>query len=198
MEAFKISIKLYAERDGFGPSDFVPVFQHWIQTQALPDHLLIDVADYAHVPDGPGTVLVTSQANLYTDRGDGRLGLLYSRKLPLEGTFFDRLRQVTAAALAAAALLEKEEKLGGRLKFRADELLIRINDRLLAPNTAETLAAVAPDIERLGKMLYGNATYRIDFKPSALKLFEVSVKAQQGPTFQAMAERLKPATSASK
>src|SRR5277367_4077357 len=105
MDAFKISIKLFAERDELGHSDIVPVFHRWIQNNLLPDHLLIDVADYAHVPAGPGTVLVSSQANLYTDRGDNRLGLLYSRKLPLEGTFRDRLRTVLASALQAASLL---------------------------------------------------------------------------------------------
>jgi hypothetical protein len=191
MDAFKISIKLFAASDGFAPSEFVPVFQRWIQTKALPDHLLIDVADYAHVPNGPGTVLVTSQANLYTDRGDGRLGLLYSRKLPLEGSFLDRLKHVTAAALGAAALLEREEKLGGRLKFRTDELLIRLNDRLLAPNTAETFEAVGPDIKRLCSMLYGSANCQIDFQPSPLKLFEATVKAQQTPPLSSMIDCLR-------
>ena len=30
----------------------IPVFHRWIQEQALPG-LLIDVADYRHVPEGP-------------------------------------------------------------------------------------------------------------------------------------------------
>ena len=38
------------------------------RTHAVPDHLLIDVADYAHVPNGPGTVLVAHEANIHIDR----------------------------------------------------------------------------------------------------------------------------------
>ena len=61
---------------GIEDSSFVPVFHSFIQTHALPDHLLIDVGDYTHVPDGPGTVLVSHEANVYMDHTvGGRLGL---------------------------------------------------------------------------------------------------------------------------
>src|ERR1700722_20667943 len=190
MDAFKISIKIFATSDGFGSSEFMPVFQRWIQTHALAGHLLIDVADYAHVHNGPGTVLVTSEANLYTDRADGRFGLLYSRKLPLEGTFFARPRMVTAAALHAAYLLEKEASLGGRLKFRTNELFIRLNDRLLAPNTAETFAAVSRDVKKLTDLLYGSAEAQIEYQPSALTLFETRVKTQDSQSIEAILSRI--------
>jgi hypothetical protein len=48
-------------------------------------------------------VLVAHEANYYLDRFDGRLGLSYSRKRPLEGTFAERLRFVVTSALEAAA-----------------------------------------------------------------------------------------------
>jgi len=189
MQAYKISIKLFATKDEFAPSEFVPVFHHWIQTQALADHLMIDVADYAHVHNGPGTVLVTQQANLYTDRGDGRLGLLYSRKLPVDGadTFVERLRHVLTSALKCAALLEREPSLSGRVTFRTNEFLIRINDRLLAPNTAETFAAMKGDLEQVAKEVYGQPA-RLEHKPSPLTLFEVRVSTSQSPTIAAMLE----------
>jgi hypothetical protein len=189
MDAFKIAIKLFVARDVFGPSDFVPVFHRWIQTQALTDHLLIDVADYAHVAAGPGTVLVTSQANLYADRGENRLGLLYARKLPLEGTFRDRLRTVLAETFKAAALLEAEPSMAGRLSFRMDEWLVRIQDRLLAPNTPEIFAAVKPDIEAVTGPLYGGKV-QISHKPSALTLFEATVKVAESPSLQVLRDRL--------
>src|ERR1700689_2529357 len=108
MDVFKIAVKIFAQSDGFAPSQFVPIFQHWIQNQSVEGHRLIDVADYGHVVAGPGTVLVSSEANFYTDRGENRLGLLYSRKLPLPGTFGERLRTVVGETLKAAAKLEKE------------------------------------------------------------------------------------------
>ena len=42
---------------------------HWF------DHLLIDVADYAHVPAGPGTVLVSLEAKRPPPRPLGRAPL---------------------------------------------------------------------------------------------------------------------------
>jgi len=190
MDAFKISIKLFAVNDDFGHSDFVPVFQHWMQKHSFADHLLIDVADYAHVPAGPGTVLITSEANLYTDRAGNRLGLLYTRKLPLEGTFGDRLRAVLSSTIKAATMLEAEPTLAGRLKFRTDEWLLRINDRLLAPNTPETFAQVKPDVEAVAKVLYPGETVTLDCKPSGLTLFEVTVKASVSPSLGELSGRL--------
>jgi hypothetical protein len=190
MEAFKISVKIFTASDGFAPSEFVPVFQRWIQTHALADHLLIDVADYAHVHNGPGSVLVTSQANLYTDRADGRLGLIYSRKLPMEGSFGDRLLNVTASTLRAASLLENDPAVGGRLKFRTDELLIRLNDRLFAPNTAQTYENVLGDLKALANRLYGPENVSYEHKPSSLSLFEVRMKAQKSPSIQTILEKL--------
>ncbi len=83
----------------------------------LAEHMLIDVADYAHVPDGPGILLVSDEANIYFDRFDGRLGLTYSRKRPIEGTFADRLAAVVSYARQACELLEASPVLNGAKKF---------------------------------------------------------------------------------
>ncbi|PYU19621.1 MAG: hypothetical protein DMG32_24145 [Acidobacteria bacterium] len=40
----------------------IPVFHSWIQAQVF-EELLLDVADYRHVPAGPGVVLIGHQAN---------------------------------------------------------------------------------------------------------------------------------------
>ena len=189
MDAFKIAIKLFASQDVFEPSEFVAIFQRWIQNQALADHLLIDVADYAHVVDGPGTVLVTSQANLSTDRTGGKLGLVYFRKLPIDGAFHDRLRKVMADALKAAMLLENEPSLKGRLSFKTNEWLFRLSDRLLSPNTSETFERVKPELEGLTRVLYGEPA-ALEHKPSPLTLFEVHVKASQSPPIKTLLERL--------
>lgn len=146
MELHKIIIKLFVENDTFGLTEFVPIFHQWIQRQALPNHLLIDVADYAHVPDGPGTLLIADEANIHMDRTNGQLGLLYMRKRPMPGNadFAARLRGVLQEAVIVADLLETEPTLAGRLKFSRSEVLVRLNDRLLAPNTAEAVARYEP------------------------------------------------------
>src|SRR2546423_6056582 len=142
MASYKLSIKLFAEdpstgrQPTLGAPDFVPVFHPWIQTHAVPDHLLVDVADYDHVEAGPGTALIAHEGNFYTDRADHRLGIMYQRKQPLaNSTFADRLAFVFRTTLEAAARLESDPSLSSKLRFRTDEAILRIHDRLLAPTT---------------------------------------------------------------
>jgi hypothetical protein len=190
MDVFKITVKIFAQSDSFAPSQFVPIFQHWIQNQSVEGHRLIDVADYDHVAAGPGTVLVSSEANFYTDRGENRLGLLYSRKLPLAGSFGERLRTVVAETLKAAAKLEAEPELGGKLKFKTDELLIRLNDRLLAPPNDETATAAKRDLLSIAKVLYGGKPVGIQGKISDQTLVEFRLKAEEQPAIAALISRL--------
>ena len=50
MQPYKISVKFFIDDPtAVDPHKFVPVFHSWIQLHLIPDHLLIDVADYAHV-----------------------------------------------------------------------------------------------------------------------------------------------------
>src|ERR1700728_3426497 len=108
LDVFKIAVKVFASQSDLPAEQFVPIFHHWIQNQSVPGHRLIDVADYGHVINGPGTVLISSEANFYMDCAEGRLGILYSRKLPLPGSFKDRLLAAVREALKAAERLEKD------------------------------------------------------------------------------------------
>ena len=188
MNAQKLAIKLFL-RD---PSQahglkLVPVFQQWIQLHALDDHLLIDVADYDHVIDGPGTVLVAHEANLALDSTGGRPGLLYQRKQPLPGPFADRLATVFRYTLEAAARLEQHPG----LRFRTDEITVRIADRLLAPNTPETFEAVRRDLEAFTLKLFGpKSPLEITHTPAPNKLFEVTIKSATAATVGDLLTRL--------
>lgn len=182
MDLYKIAVKIFAASDTFPPGQFLPIFHQWIQNQSVEGHRLIDVADYGHVAAGPGTVLVSSEANFYMDRGDNRLGFLYSRKLPLPGSFGQRLRAIVAETFKAAAKLEQEPRLGGKLKFKTDELLIRLNDRLLAPPSDITVTTVSPDVLSLATLLYGEKPVTIDPKFSAETLVEFRLKASEAPS----------------
>jgi hypothetical protein len=178
MQTHKLVVKLYSDgADGLPVDAVVPVFHHWIQEQGLPEHLLIDVADYAHVPEGPGTVLVSHEANIHLDREGGKPGMLYVRKQPIAGadTFRERLAAVFRFAFQAAAKLEADPALGG-IRFRANDLAFRLNDRLLAPNTEATYAAVRDDLQAFLAELY-KTNVALDHKHDAERLFEVRVKA---------------------
>lgn len=124
----------------------VPIFHRWIQTQSLSDHLLVDVADYKHVADGPGVLLVSHEANIHLDDTAGERGLLYVRKQLIPGGFAKRIGTVIGYALGVASKLEQEPELAGKLTFHHDRLTLRLNDRLRAPNTPETFEATRQDL----------------------------------------------------
>lgn len=186
MNAQKIAVKLFlADPASLHHGALVPVFHQWIQAQAVEEHLTVDVTDYEHVPSGPGTVLVCHEGNFYGDSTDGRPGLMYQRKQPLPGDFSDRLTTVLRHTLLAAARLESHPG----LKFRTDELTIKIADRLLAPNTAETFAAVRDQIESALTALLGPVALTRRTEDPA-KLFEVAVVAKSNVTVAELLEKL--------
>ena len=61
------------------PDDFTAVFHTWIQKGAV-EGLLLDVADYQHIQDGPGMILIGDQVDYAFDLGRGGSGLLVRRK----------------------------------------------------------------------------------------------------------------------
>ena len=195
-DPYKIIVKLFAAADPFAPADFVPVFHRWIQTQALPGHLLIDVADYAHVPQGPGTLLVCSEANVHMDRADGRLGLAYVRKLPVAGatTIGQVLHAVFTDALTAASLMERDPDLAGRLRFDTGEVVVRFNDRLLAPNTPETVADLLPHVRDAAAGLFGGPVTVTPHNASPRQMLELRVTTADPIPVETLLERATAAT----
>ena len=168
-----INIKFFIENpQSVNLADYSAVFNTWIQNHAL-EELLIDVADYLHVHNGPGLILIGHEADYSLDNRAGRLGLLYNRKEQLEGTTQERLAQAARAVLTAAHLLEKENG----LKFNTQEVQVIINDRLIAPNTAETFAEIEPDLRTFFDKLYNGTEYGISNNADPRERFTVNVKA---------------------
>lgn len=173
MNVQHINFKLFIKNpETVNLADYSTVFNSWIQKHAL-EELLIDVADYLHVHNGPGILLIGHEADYSLDNRAGRLGLLYNCKAQLEGTTQDKLVQAARAALTAAQLLEKEN----RLEFNTAEVQIIINDRLLVPNTAETFAALESDLKSFFSRLYSGTEYTLTYQAAPRERFTINVKA---------------------
>jgi hypothetical protein len=154
MDAQKLQLKIYVAPEsarGLETEALIPVFHRWIKEHTLPE-LLVDVANYGHVPEGPGVVLIGHGSDYFMDEGEGRTGLLHSRKRAGAGPA-DRLSDLARRTLHAASLLERDPTLAGKLRFATNELLFRVNDRL-TPNSDATLAALRPELEALAKRLF--------------------------------------------
>jgi hypothetical protein len=181
MELQNINVKFYVEDDSkLEPSQLNPVFQNWIQ-KAITEDLFIDVADYLHVPEGPGMVLVGLEADYSLDHSDGRWGLRYNRKYPLKGSNSDRLLAAFKAGLTACQRLEKDDRLKDKIKFRTDEFELFFNDRALAPNSSETFEASKKEISQALQQLLGSGEFSLQPYPDPRSRFGMTVRASTKP-----------------
>lgn len=161
MELQHVNVKIYLDGEmTVDPARFIDLFHRWIREEPLPT-LLIDVADYRHVPNGPGVMLIGHEADYNMDHTNGTWGLRYNRKAPLDGSNVDRFREAFAAAGAACRLIEDEFSAEG-LRFSRTAFELLINDRALAPNTSDTLAAVLQEIESFLKDLLGHGEFTVE------------------------------------
>ena len=154
----------------------IPVFHEWIQDQPSGE-LLLDIADYRHVPAGPGVVLIGHEGDYSVDNTDNRLGVRYNRKAALDGSNEDRLKQAARAALHACLRLEEDPRLGLELRFSGQEIEIFINDRLLAPNTDATRNAADAEFRALAQKLFRGTDYSVTYESDRRKLFKAFLKS---------------------
>ena len=142
------------EPESFDAEAHIPVFHRWIQQKRLP-LVLIDVADYAHVPDGPGVLLVSHEYNIFADHFDGKPGLTVQRKLR-DGLGAASLLETVRVGLQAIDALADEPSLPGS-RYRVDGIEVVANDRLRGPNTDEGWSAAEPALREAARTLYGDA-----------------------------------------
>lgn len=190
MHAHRLTLDLIAEPGpAFDPVALIPVFHRFIQTGALP-WLLIDVADYRHVAQGPGVLLIGHEADLAVGERDGRVTLAYGQKRAESGDFDEHLRRAVDRLLTAARLLNAEPSLEA-LTFPTDRWQLTVRDRLTAPNTAETLEQLAPGLRQLFGELYPDTTpelQRVAGDPR--RAFSVRLEAPEQPGLGVLSERL--------
>jgi len=148
----QITVKYFTE----GPVDqaaLIPVFHRWIREDRITGKLLIDVADYRQVQDGPGVMLIAHEAHYGLDEGGGRPGLRMAVRRDEPRAVAERLTQALRDVLFACAELEKEESLD--VSFAGGEVQIQVLSRLHAPNTAATFAAFREAIAPVLATVYG-------------------------------------------
>jgi hypothetical protein len=184
----KLNVKVFVEQPNqIRLTDFIAVFHAWIQAT---DGVYHDVADYSHMKDGPGIILVAREAHVSMDETGGRRGLLYSQKTPLTGTPQEKLCAVLRSALENCRRLANEPALEARLRFRFDEVEIAVNDRLAVPNTKESFESLKPDFEKVAGWLFGPAGYALAHKEDPRQRFTVTMHAAQPTSLEALFTKL--------
>ena len=195
MESVKYDLKLFLQdASQVNLEDFIPVFHDWIQHQRL-DELLIDVVDYRHVQDGPAVMLIAHDAHYVIDMAGGRMGLLYSRRRETHPSrngiqsVTERLHSVLHCAFKACRLLETEPALQGRVKFGGDEMLLRINDRLVSP-TLDAFDALQSRLQPLLANLYTDCQVEMERDGGTDSRLTVAIKVSEYVDVETLRNRL--------
>lgn len=191
VELQHINVKLgFRDPEQIDLGTLIPVFHSWIQDQVC-DELLLDVADYRHVPDGPGVVLIGHEANYSVDCVDGQLGLRYNRKAVIGGTNQDRFEQAVRSAVRAAQRLEEDAPEGEKLAINGQEIEIWINDRLLAPNRKDSRSALASELRIFLNKLFAGSSYTLSLEPDPGKLLTARIACERNFSVSELLETLK-------
>src|SRR5262249_51825188 len=128
----------------------------------------------------------------------GRLGLLYSRRRETHPSrqglqsVGERLASVFQCALAACQRLEAEPALAGRCRFRGEEMLLRCNDRLQAPNTAATYHDLKYALDPFLATLYPGQRVTLEHVREGSSRLTVVIKAAENPDVETLLQRLAP------
>ena len=199
LETPQIDLKVYVSgtangsgRSDFDPQALIPVFHRWIQRGEL-DELMIDVADYSHVPDGATVLLVCHDGQYSLDRRQDGWGLLYSRRRETAQkrrhvkTLPDRLRSVFLDAVEVCLKLEEDADLAGALSFGADRFLLTVNDRRVGQESAPELRAALVD---LAAELFPGAGARVEPETGAGDRLAFRIDSQEAPGCKGLLERL--------
>ena len=162
MDLQKFGVKLFFNTNGsYLSKDFVPIFHNWIQDKAIDDHLLIDVADYSHIPDGPGVMLIAHEGNFSLDQENQQPGIMYMRKTEIAGSFTERFNKVLSTVIKAANRLN-DNNISKQVDFTPNSFRFITNDRLYAENTADNQDLYKRKIQ---KALDGKYSYsQFEFK----------------------------------
>jgi len=181
LEAHQLSLKIYLEDNSELDLDSViPVFHRWISERIL-DEMIVDVADYQHIKEGPALLLAGIDANYYLDTTDGALGMMYTRKRKGPATFSEGLRDAFKRVLRACSLLENEKSFESAPRFQVRVIRFQIHNRLLAPNDEMTYATVVPELDQILLELFPESTLNISYQKNPQELFEVFLVVEDGP-----------------
>ncbi|MCY3992112.1 MAG: hypothetical protein OXF50_12905 [Caldilineaceae bacterium] len=190
----RLSVKFFFEELSIDVESFIPVFHRWIRENVVPNELLLDVADYKHIVDGPAILLVGHEADYVVDVTDAKPGLMYVRKRDSGSDLSDALGTTLSQALNGVKLTESDVDLKGKLKLRTDAATIVLLDRLNYPNTAngDGTAATAAQTQLSDDLapLFGNDAILTRVDNDAREPLTFELRAPSAPDVDALLSQL--------
>lgn len=187
----RISVKILTD----APPDlnldpFLSIFSRW-RTETEHPARWMDLADYAHMPRGPGIVLIGHMCNFSFDLGSAAPGILYVTKKGLEGALEDRIRSVLRDCFAMSRRLVAEQEFPTGVHLLPGSLKLAFNDRLETPNSEPTDRLLRPVIAAVLDDLLGAGAYEMRRQPDPGKRYGFSVHSPSAPALEDLISRLR-------
>ncbi len=166
----RIKVKFpFAEDRAAQTTKVATTFHRWIQNQTFEGHLLIDVANYMHVPNSYNIILVAHEADIVLDSTDNHHGLAYVRKNTWTSDGVEgQIEEVMDYAKTFKTAFQND-----LCMTFGDYLELSFLDRGLAPNTPENQRAYAdvlrPILAKSGtlELLHQDPRYALGFRATS-------------------------------
>ena len=154
MKLQKFAVKLFLNmNESYSSKDFIPVFHTWIQNKVVLDHIVVDVADYSHIPDGPGVMLIAHEGHFSLDQENHQPGIMYMRKTKMGRDFKERFINILLITIQAAKHL-CENNINKEVDFIHNSFRFIANDRRVAENTLENQKLYQEGVQKTLRELY--------------------------------------------
>ena len=174
----RIQIKVAAEAPaGLTLDPFIEIFGRWRKEKQAADW--VDLADYAHLPRGPGIMLVGHRCSIAFDLCEPGPGILYTARRGLTGSHAERLASAFAWGLEFAKRLASEPEFPKDIRLRTDSFELKFNDRLETPDTPETDAELRPAVDEVLGKLFGAGGYEVRRLKDSDNAYGFSVRARK-------------------
>lgn len=185
----RIELKVLVDAEGeLNLDPLLTIFDRWRQDSESPSDW-VDLADYAHMPKGPGVMMAGKRENFALDLNDPGPGIFFSGKKDFSGSLEERFLEAFRRFLTLAAALVAEQEFPAEFRVRPGDWEVVVNDRLDFPNTDESDRAVRPGLEAALDKLFGRASYSIERESDPQRRLGYSVRAQGAPTLSDLLAR---------
>ena len=146
MEEFlqRVDVKQMLDSPGDPDLDpFLVIFDRWRKQDDHPSDW-VDLADYAHMPSGPGILIAGKRDTFAINLNPPGPGLLTSVRRGLEGSMEDRFREAFRRARELCTAVIAEPEFPRELRILDHSWEVFVNDRLRFPNNDEADRWVRP------------------------------------------------------
>ena len=191
MDLQRIHIKILTDAPAsLNLSPLVEIFSRWRTDKNHPAGW-VDMADYAHVPRGPGIVLAGLRANFSFDMADPAPGILYVARRGLPGSPAERVAAALKAALELSKRLVAEKEVPPGVHLRTEAFELSFPDRLETPPTLATHQELRPAVEQALNRLFGAGAYELALTADSAESLRYSIRAHQAAPLDALLQRLR-------